>query len=137
MAENLKSRHAFGAEANIDSALDQGLIDAYDILFLNEGKIGWIDKDGNKVILEDKKQIVRVEELPIENGDEDVVYIYNNESYIWDGTQCISLSKSADLTSLETQVAELEEQMNTKVDATTVQNMIQKYSDSSSEVVEF
>lgn len=52
MAENLRSKHAFGSEANVDAALQSGAIDAYDILFLNEKKIGWIDKDGNKVIVE-------------------------------------------------------------------------------------
>lgn len=47
-----RSKHAFGSEANVDVALSQGLIDAYDILFLDEKKIGWIDKNGNKVIVE-------------------------------------------------------------------------------------
>ena len=89
MAENLKSRHAFGAEANIDSALDQGLIDAYDILFLNEGKIGWIDKDGNKVILEDKKQVVTVDDLP-ETGESNTVYIHDSKFYFWNGTEFVT-----------------------------------------------
>lgn len=47
-----RSKHAFGSEVNVDAALAQGLIDAYDILFLDEKKIGWIDKNGNKVIVE-------------------------------------------------------------------------------------
>lgn len=47
-----RSKHAFGSEANVDAALAQGLIDAYDILFLDEKKIGWIDRNGNKVIVE-------------------------------------------------------------------------------------
>ena len=51
MSENLKSKHAFGSETKVDEALANGAIDAYDILFLNEGKIGWIDKNGNKIIL--------------------------------------------------------------------------------------
>ena len=84
MSELLKSRHAFGSLANVDSALDQGLIDAYDILFLKEGKIGWIDADGNKVILEDKAQVVTVDVLP-EVGENNVVYIYNSKFYFWDG----------------------------------------------------
>jgi len=84
MSELLKSRHAFGSLANVDSALDQGLIDAYDILFLKEGKIGWIDADGNKVILEDKAQVVTVDVLP-EVGEDNVVYIYNSKFYFWDG----------------------------------------------------
>ncbi len=96
-----KARHAFGSEANIDAALKDGTLDAYDILFLDEKKIGWIDRNGNKVIIEDKKQIVRVEELPTTDGDSGVVYIYNNQGYIWDGEKCIPLSKATDITALE------------------------------------
>lgn len=84
MSELLKSRHAFGSLANVDSALDQGLIDAYDILFLKEGKIGWIDADGNKVILEDKAQVVTVDVLP-DVGENNVVYICKSKFYFWDG----------------------------------------------------
>lgn len=79
-----KSKHAFGSEANVDTALANGLIDAYDILFLNEGKIGWIDKNGRKVILEEKQQVKVVTELP-RPGDSEVIYIYNSMMYIWDG----------------------------------------------------
>lgn len=85
----IKSKHAFGSEANVDAALEQGLIDAYDILFLKEGKIGWIDKDGNKVILEDKVQVSLVDALP-ETGSADVIYIYNNSIYLWNGTEFTS-----------------------------------------------
>jgi len=85
MGELLKSRHSFGSEYNIDSALDQGLIDAYDILFLKEGKIGWIDSDGKKVILEDKTGVTSVDVLP-EIGSKEMVYIYDSKFYFWDGT---------------------------------------------------
>lgn len=80
-----RSKHAFGAEAAVDEALANGLIDAYDILFLNEGKIGWVDRDGNKVILEDKQQVIKVDELP-ETGDASAVYICDGKFYYWDGT---------------------------------------------------
>lgn len=122
---NLRSKHAFGSEANVDTALQNGLIDAYDILFLSEGKIGWIDKDGNKVILEDKEQVIKVDELP-ETGVEDVVYIYNNAGYIWNSvnSEYVPLAKSNDLTALETQVSNLETQMGDKVDAAAVQAMV-------------
>lgn len=108
MAE-LKARHAFGSSSGIDAALEANKIDAFDILFLDGNtdnpKVGWIDKNGNKVIIEDKVQIVRVESLPTANGDPNVVYIYNNEGYIWDGEKCISLSKPTDLTELEAEVS--------------------------------
>lgn len=122
---NLRSKHAFGSEENVDTAIQNGLIDAYDILFLSEGKIGWIDKNGNKVILEDKEQVIKVDELP-ETGVEDVVYIYNNAGYIWNSvnSEYVPLAKSNDLTALETQVSNLETQMGDKVDAAAVQAMV-------------
>ena len=141
MAE--RARHAFGTLERVDEALSAGTIDSYDILFLKDAEgnpyVGWIDKQGNKVIIEDKVQVVRVEELPTENGDENVVYIYNNEGYIWNGTECVTLSKSADLTALETQVSNIETQMGSKVDAATVQSMIDTAVEdaTSAEVVEF
>lgn len=82
----MKSKHAFGSEANVDNAIDQGLIDAYDILFLDEGKIGWIDKNGNKVVLEDRQQVALVSALPAE-GKADVIYIYGGNIYLWDGVR--------------------------------------------------
>ena len=141
MAE--KARHAFGMLENIDSAIASGTINEYDILFVKDAEgnpyVGWIDKDGNKVILEDKVQIVRVEELPTENGDENVVYIHNNEGYIWDtvNSKCIPMSKSADLAALETQVTNLSTQMENKVDADSVQSMIKEQVDSAYEIIEF
>lgn len=69
-----KARHAFGSEANVDAALQEGKIDAFDILFLKEKKIGWIDADGNKVILDNTEQVSVVTQLP-EAGKEGVLYI--------------------------------------------------------------
>lgn len=49
-----RAKHAFGALERIDDALSSGAINAYDILFVKDanGKpyVGWIDKEGNKVI---------------------------------------------------------------------------------------
>lgn len=87
--EILKSRHAFGSEANIDAALEKGLIDAYDILFLKEGKIGWINADGSKTILDNKSGVKTVDSLP-ESGEENMVYICNGKIYFWDGTEFIA-----------------------------------------------
>ncbi len=142
-----RARHAFGTLEKIDDALSAGTIDSFDILFVKDANgnpyVGWIDKEGNKVIAQGKTQIIRVDELPTADGDENVVYIYNNEGYIWDGTQCVSLSKSANLTALETQVSTLETQMSGKVDAATVQTMVDTAVEAaveeatSGEVVEF
>lgn len=60
-----KARHAFGMLENIDSALSSGTIDSYDILFVKnaDGKpfVGWIDKDGNKVIVDDSVELAALE----------------------------------------------------------------------------
>lgn len=118
----LKSKHAFGSLSGISAALEAGTIDEYDILFLDGGtdnpKIGWIDKNGDPVIVEGKDQVVRVTELPTENGDENVVYLFKNKGYVWDTTEgkCISMAESADVTALTEKVETLETQIATKVD---------------------
>lgn len=125
-----KAKHAFGSELNIQNALNEGKINAYDILFLDEKKVGWIDKNGEVVIAEGGKCIEHVDALPTENGDDNVIYIFENEAYIWDGTTCIPLAQDADLTDLQSQI-------NTKVDADTVQTMIDESVTNVVEVVEF
>lgn len=57
--ELLRSRHAFGNSEGIQAALDANKIDPFDILFLDgdtdQPKIGWIDKNGNVVLVKDEK----------------------------------------------------------------------------------
>lgn len=140
MAE--RAKHAFGALERIDEAISNGKIDAYDILFVKDanGKpfVGWVDKDGNKVIVEETEKVVTVEgeSLP-ESGEKGKIYIFGDEGYFWNGTKFVNLSKPTDLTSLESQVTGLEGEVVKKVDAETVQSMIEEYSDSIIEVVEF
>lgn len=137
-----RARHAFGTLENVDSALSSGAIDSYDILFLKDanGKpyVGWIDKEGNKVIVEETEKVIAVdgESLP-ESGEEGKIYIFGDEGYFWNGTEFVNLCKPTDLTTLETQVSELGTQVETKVDAETVQTMIEKYSESAFEVIVF
>lgn len=45
----MKAKHAFGNLSDVQNALAEGKIDAFDILFLDgdtEPKIGWIDRNG-------------------------------------------------------------------------------------------
>ena len=153
-----KARHAFGAFEKVDYALQEKLIDAYDILFLKDanGKpyVGWIDKNGNKVIVEEEEKVVSVEgeSLP-ETGEAGKIYIFGEDGYFWNGEKFVNLCKPTDVTELvadldemkseiETkananEVETLEKQIGTKVDAETVQTMIKEYSNSFIEVVEF
>ena len=58
MAE-MKARHAFGSSERVLESIQNGVIDSYDILFLDgdtdNPKIGWVSKDGKPVILKDEK----------------------------------------------------------------------------------
>lgn len=75
MAE--RAKHAFGTLEKIDQALADGTIDSYDILFVKDanGKpyVGWIDKDGNKVICEDTAELSALEAKIATKVDADTV----------------------------------------------------------------
>lgn len=72
-----KAKHAFGMLENIDAALSNGAIDSYDILFVKDanGKpyVGWIDKDGNKVICNDSAEFAKLETVIATKVDTDEV----------------------------------------------------------------
>lgn len=77
-----KARHAFGALEKIDEALSVGKIDSYDILFVKneDGKpfVGWIDKDGNKVICDDSVELAALEAaIATKVGTEEVEALEN------------------------------------------------------------
>ena len=88
----LRSKHAFGSVGNIQAALDQGLIDQFDILFLtdenNDPQVGWIDKNG-EVRLVDTECVITVDVLP-ETGVAGKVYICEEKFYYWNGLEFIA-----------------------------------------------
>ena len=47
---DMMSKHAFGKKENIETAKQAGKLDEYDVLFLDNGETGWIDKNGKTVI---------------------------------------------------------------------------------------
>lgn len=121
-----KARHAFGALENIDSALSANKIDSYDILFVKDanGKpfVGWIDKDGNKVIVDDSAEFAALEsKLETKADSSDIEALQS---------QITSKADASDVT-------ELEKEVETKVDVATVQSMISEAAVGVIEVVEF
>lgn len=66
------SKHAFGDKENITSAVEAGKLDAFDVMFLSNGEIGWVDKENNTVINTPRTQsaisVNGVTGLGIENG---------------------------------------------------------------------
>jgi hypothetical protein len=142
MADNVsknKFKPAFGSSENIQNALDQGLIDNYDFLLLDgdtdNPKFGWVDKNGKPIVIDTEKVIVVEDETLPKSGEVGKIYIFGEDGYFWNGEAFINLCKPTDLTELESQVGNLENQIETKVDESTVQNMIQEYS--CIEIVEF
>ena len=77
MAE--KARHAFGSSENLENALKSGVIDAYDILFLDgdtEPKVGWVDKNGDVKIVSNETDLSGIEaEIATKANAEDVTQL--------------------------------------------------------------
>ena len=103
-----RARHAFGNSANLQTALDSGAIDAYDILYLDgdtDPKVGWVDKNGSIKIV-DTECVIAVEgdNLP-ETGEVGKIYIFGDEAYFYNGTEFVNMCKTADLSALEEEIA--------------------------------
>lgn len=71
-----KAKHAFGQSSGIEAAKQAKKIDAFDILFLDgetDPKIGWLDSQGNTVIVPNKTDLSGVEaELATKVGTAEV-----------------------------------------------------------------
>ena len=129
-----KAKHAFGSSKSVEKALLENTINAYDILFLDgdtQPKIGWVKKDGTPVIVDNEPRVVKVDSLPTDDAKEGVVYLFEDNAYFWNGTDFVCISKSADLSALEAEVAK-------KVDEATVDSKIKTAVDAATfDVVEF
>ena len=118
----MKAKHAFGSLADVQSALNLGKIDAYDILFLDgdtEPKIGWIDANCEFRLVKNEADFSELEAIIAKKADAEEVEA--------------AIATKADASNVEA----LETQMKTKVDADTVQAMIEEHSESVIEVIEF
>jgi len=66
------SKHAFGKKENIASAVANGSLDEFDVLFLDNGEVAWIDKEKDIVVNTPRTQadivVNGVTGLGIENG---------------------------------------------------------------------
>lgn len=131
-----RAKHAFGALERVDQAIQSKTIDAYDILFVKDenGKpyVGWIDKDGKKVIVDDSAEFAALEsEIASKaNADEVEAAIATKADAQEVETK---LSTKADTSDVEA----LEEQVATKVTTEEVKMMIKESEDSFVEIVEF
>ena len=130
-----KAKHAFGMLENVDAAISSGKINEYDIIFAKDanGKpyVGWVDKDGKKVIVEEDDEVVVIdgESLP-ESGEIGKIYVFGEDAYVYNGMEFVNLCKPTDVSALEAEI-------DTKVTAEEVKTIIKESSDSFVEIVEF
>lgn len=116
----LKARHAYGKSTSVRTALDNNVIDAYDILLLDSDsspKIGWVSKDGQSVVVSGVRQVAAVTTLP-DNPETGVIYIVDGCAYFWDGVDFVELANNA-------AVVQLEKAVGLKVDEDTVDAKIE------------
>lgn len=116
-----KARFAYGSKEKVAAAIESGAVDAYDFLCLSgeneRPSVGWIDKNGNPIYVECVKYIEVVSTLP-ETGEEGVIYMLEGKGHVWYNGEFVPMSETVDLSELEAEVA-------TKVDAATVETMIE------------
>ena len=114
----MKAKHAFGSSSQVLNAIQDGKIDSFDILFLDgdtdNPKIGWVDKNGNPVILTDEKADLSEVEADVEALES-------------------AMAEKANASDVES----LEAALTTKVTAEEVKTMIKESEDSIVEIVEF
>lgn len=131
-----KVKYGYGSRANINAAIEAGKLDAYDILLLNGANetpaVGWIDKDGNPVVVDGEKCVITVEgeTLPA-SGQVDKIYLHKNVPYIYDGQKFVGISGGA------ADISALEEIVNTKASLDEVDTKIKEAIENCVEVVEF
>ena len=107
-----KAKFAYGSLANLDAALQSGAVDTFDLLCLYDdgvARIGWVDKNGNPILVDvPEDEVVVVDALP-ETGVVGSIYVFGEDAYIWNGTKFVNLCKPADVTELKEQITALEE----------------------------
>lgn len=125
----MKAKHAFGSEQNISKALAEGKIDAYDILFLDEKKVGWINKNGEVVIAETDLSGIEAElatKASAKEVDAVEAELANKANAAEVEAQLATKASAEDVQAVEAQIAtkadaqEVEEKLSAKADATEV-----------------
>ena len=88
---------AYGGQT-IKALLDDGKYHEYILQPADDGYT--LEEVGTSASSDSKQCIIVVDSLP-EIGEENIIYIFNDEAYFWDGAEFVCLSKSADLVELE------------------------------------
>lgn len=121
----MKAKHAFGSLADVQSALNLGKIDAYDILFLDgdtEPKIGWIDAKGEFRLVKNEADFSELEEIIAKKADaSDVEALEKEVAAKADAAEVeTAIAAKADVSDVEA----LEKEVATKVTAEEVETAV-------------
>lgn len=118
MAEK-RAKHAFGQSTSIEAAKQANKIDAFDILFLDgdtDPKIGWLDANGNTVIVPNKTDLSGVEaELATKATTEQVTEIKTELSTKADATEVNSKIEQSAQDTVATANAYTDKQIETAI----------------------
>ena len=116
----MKAKHAFGSLSDVQSALNSGKIDAYDILFLDgdtEPKIGWIDAKGKFRLVNHETDFAEFEAIIAKKADAEEVEA--------------KLAEKANTDEVEAAVADSVNKAKTytddKIEAAIAEHLTQKY----------
>ena len=132
--EILRSKHAFGDLKDLELAIANKKVDAYDVLFMKDKNgnpvIGRLDKDIKPFIVDTEKVIVVEGDSLPESGESGKIYIFGEDGYFWNGSEFVNLCKPTDVSALEAEIA-------TKVTTEEVKTMIKESENSLVEILEF
>lgn len=108
---------ATGEYAKIQPAIDANVLSYPSYVYVSDKKqLAFIDKDLNinLIVGDNKSQVVRVDALPaVEEGDVEVLYIYNDIVYVFNGTEYKPMytDVTADFDALQAEIDGLKERM--------------------------
>lgn len=118
---NLRSKHGFGVLENIESAKSSGDLDAFDVLYVTDANgtahVGWIDKNGNTIMVDTEKVIVVEESQLPESGISGKLYIFEENVYFWNGMKFVNVCKPTDVSQLEEQIEKVKTDANSYTDS--------------------
>lgn len=129
----MKAKHAFGSSSGIESAIQSGKIDAFDILFLDgdtdNPKIGWVDKNGKAVILKDEKADLSEIESDVESLELEMKTKANAEeveSKLSTKADIVEVNEKLDKFATES-VATAKSYTDGKIEAAVSEHLVKKY----------
>lgn len=117
--ELLRSKHAFGSSENLAAALASGAVDEFDLVMLDgdteDPKFGWIDRNGNPVIVKNNTEEVKALEAGVEALEAEIatkVSAEEVETKITDAKEEVLADVDAKVEAMDSKVSEVESKVS-------------------------